>query len=419
MLNGGQISRERLYVLLLACVQFSHIVDFVVLMPLGPTLMEALDIGPAQFGALVSSYNFSAAIAAICLSTISDRFDRKKLLMLGLAGFFIGALLCATAPGHKSLLTARIFTGAFGGFLNSLILALIADLVPYVRRGKAMGVLASAFSVASVVGIPLGLTIADFFGWQSTFIFNASFTLIVGVAAFFVIPSVKPKVIKEGALKVLKRYFKMLSTPDYLKAHFFIFMVSMSMFVLIPFLSPYAVKNMGIETHELKYMYLVGGLVTILTARIFGKWTDYWGALRMFMFLATASMLPVVLYTNAGVVNLGTYILLSGLFMTLVSGRMIPCMTLVTAVPRPSERGSFMGVLNSVRALGTAVATLISGAIIQESETGTLENYNLVGHLSLVMIIITVFLARSVHVDTSDEEETNSFSLSPSNRVKI
>lgn len=419
MFADDQISRERLYVLLLACVQFSHIIDFVVLMPLGPTLMESLDIGPAKFGGLVSSYNFSAAIAAICLSTISDRFDRKKLLMLGLVGFFIGTFLCAIAPGYKSLLSARIFTGAFGGFLNSLILALIADLVPYVRRGKAMGVLASAFSVASVVGIPLGLTIADLFGWESTFMFNASFTLIVGIAAFFVIPNVRPKVVKEGPRKVLKRYLKMLSTPDYLKAHFFIFMVSMSMFVLIPFLSPYAVKNMGIETHQLKYMYLVGGLVTILTARIFGKWTDYWGALRMFMFLATASMLPVILYTNAGDVGLGTYILLSSLFMTLVSGRMIPCMTLVTAVPRPSERGSFMGVLNSVRALGSAVATLVSGAIIQESQAGSLENYHLVGYLSLGLIVVTVLLARSVRADTSNEEETNSFSPSPRNRVKI
>jgi predicted MFS family arabinose efflux permease len=419
MLPDDQISRERLYVILLACVQFSHIVDFVILMPLGPTLMEALNIGPAKFGALVSSYNFSAAIAAICLSTISDRFDRKKLLMIGLIGFFAGALLCALAPGYKSLLTARIFTGAFGGFLNSLILAFIADLVPYVRRGKAMGILASAFSIASVIGIPIGLTIADFFGWQSTFMFNASFTFIVGVAAFIVIPSVRPKVVKESAFKVLKRYMKMLSTPDYLKAHFFIFMVSMSMFILIPFLSPYAVKNMGIETHQLKYMYLVGGLVTIITARIFGRFTDSWGALRMFMILASASMLPVILYTHAGVVSLGSYILLSSLFMTFVSGRMIPCMTLVTAVPRPSERGSFMGVLNSVRALGTAVATLISGAIIQESESGALENYNIVGYLSIGMIILTVLLAKSVHADTSGEEEIEHYSPSPQNRVKI
>lgn len=419
MIDQDPNSRERLYVLLLACVQFSHIVDFVVLMPLGPTLMESLNIGPAKFGALVSSYNFSAAFSAICLSTISDRFDRKKLLMLGLVGFFIGAVLCATAPGYKSLLTARIFTGAFGGFLNSLILALIADLVPYVRRGRAMGVLASAFSVASVVGIPLGLTIADFFGWQSTFMFNASFTLIVGVSAFFIIPNVRPKSQSKGVANVLKKYFKMLSTPNYLKAHFFIFMVSMSMFVLIPFLSPYAVKNMGIETYQLKYMYLVGGVVTILTARIFGKWTDYWGALKIFMLLASASIVPVLLYTNAGTVSLPVYIMLSSLFMMLVSGRMIPCMTLVTAVPSPSERGSFMGVLNSVRALGSAVATLISGAMISESESGLLENYHHVGYLSLVLIIITVLLARSVHADTSGEEETNSFSPSPQNRVKI
>lgn len=380
--------------------------------------MDALSIGPGKFSTLVSSYNFSAAISAISLSTISDRFDRKKLLIFGLFGFFIGAVLCATAPSYGTLLSARIFTGAFGGFLNSLILALIADLVPYKRRGKAMGVLASAFSVASVLGIPLGLTVADYFGWQATFVFNASFTFLVGMSAFFIIPNIRTKVTKQTPLRVLKNYLKMLITPDYLKAHFFIFMVSMSMFVLIPFLSPYAVKNMGIETHQLKYMYLFGGLVTIMTARFFGKMTDEWGALKMFMILASLSIVPVLLYTHAGAVSLLGYIFLSSLFMTFVSGRMIPCMTLVTAVPSPSERGSFMGVLNAVRALGTAVATLISGAMIAENSAGELVHYDRVGYLSLCLILVTVLLARWVHADSSQEEDQD-LVADPRLKVKI
>lgn len=398
-MNQIDQSKEKNYVYLLAAIQFVHILDFVVIMPLGPTLMTDLSIGPGKFGTLVSSYNFSAAIAAIFLSTFADRFDRKHLLMASLVGFFAGAIWCFYSDSFSELLTARIITGGFGGFLNALVFTLLADLVPYVRRGRAMGVLASSFSVASVLGIPSGLMIADTFGWSATFLYISGFTFLIGVVALFIIPNVVTIKVKSTPLKVLKTYLKTLFNARYLKAHLFMFMVSMSMFVLIPFLSPYAVKNMGVSTVDLKYMYLCGGLFTILTARIFGKMTDRYGALKMFMLLAFFSMAPVLLYSNAGKVSFPVYIGLGTFFMTLVSGRMIPCMTMVSGVATTEDRGNFMSVMNAVRSLGTATATLISGAMISENLNGELVGYSSVGQLSIVMIIITIFLARSVSVN--------------------
>ncbi|MCO4793883.1 MAG: MFS transporter, partial [Bacteriovoracaceae bacterium] len=182
------LKQERVYVLLLAAIQFAHIVDFVVMMPLGPVLMKQFSISPAQFGGLVSSYNYAGAAAGILFGLIADRFARRTLLGWIMAGFIIGTFLCGLAPTFPLLLTARIFTGVFGGILNSVVLAIVTDLVPFQRRGTALGVVMSAFSVASVLGVPLGLTIADYMGWQWTFIFIASFSILIWVAALKILP---------------------------------------------------------------------------------------------------------------------------------------------------------------------------------------------------------------------------------------
>jgi MFS transporter, DHA1 family, inner membrane transport protein len=399
-MDSMPLKKEQLIVFLLAGIQFVHILDFVIIMPLGPVLMQEFSIGPTRFGTLVSSYNYAAAIAAILLSTVADRFNRKYLLLISLFGFFASCLWCAGARSYSELLTARIITGAFGGALNALVFTLVTDLVPYERRGRAMGVLASSFSVASVAGIPSGLLLADLFGWSSTFLYSASFGLIIFIFSVFLIPNGQKQISTSSSWEKLHDYGRALVNPHYLKAHFFMLIVSMSMFVLIPFLSPYAVNNMGILTTELKYMYFVAGICTIISARYFGRLTDTQGASSMFMLLAFLSIIPVLWYSHAGPMGLVTYLILGSLFMSLVSGRMIPCMTLLTAVPKDEERGSFMSVLNAVRSFGTATATLISGAIITQAPNGQLENYSQVGMLSVVMILLTIALTKILSTPT-------------------
>lgn len=383
---------ELLYILLLAAVQFVHMVDFVVLMPLGPTLMKDLDITPAQFGTLVSSYNFSAAVAGIFFGSFADNFDRKTLLLGALLGFTLGTFSCGLANDFVLLTTARIVTGAFGGMMNGLIFAIISDLVPIQRRGRAMGIVMSSFSVASVVGVPVGLAISDYSHWKFTFVFIGVFSVFIILLSQIIFPNIDDHIGKQQDV-FLKRLTGLFKNPDYRRSFIFIACVSGSMFLLIPFLSPFAVKNMGIATTNLKYMYLVGGLCTILTARVFGVLTDRLGAITLFVTLVLVSFIPINLYSHSGEISFVTYLLLGSFFMTMVSGRMIPCMTLVSEVPRLEERGLFMSVLHSIRATGSGTATFVGGFIISEASDGKLIGFNHAGYLSVLMGLLTIFFA--------------------------
>lgn len=385
-------ARETKYILILAAIQFAHMVDFVVLMPLGPTLMADLSISPAQFGTLVSSYNFAAAFSGFALGFFSDRYDRKYLLMAALAGFIVGTFSCSFSSSFASLTFFRLLTGLFGGMMNGLIFALVADLVPYERRGKAMGIVMSSFSVASVIGVPLGMAIADYSHWSRTFQFIGIFTVGIFVYAFKTFPNISVVKTSEnmGYWHSIKVVF---SRSLYLKSYLFLFLVSGSLFLLIPFLSPFAVKNMLIETTDLKFMYLVGGLCTVVTARIIGVLTDRLGALKTYSLIVLLSFIPIYIFTHSGPRSLVSYLILGSCFMTMVSGRMIPCMTLASEVPVEEERGFFMGILNSIRSFGSAFMTFLGGFLITESAAGPLEGFGRMGLIAIFIGVITLFMA--------------------------
>ena len=321
------IKKEKWYIALLSAIQFAHIVDFVVLMPLGPVLMRELNISPIKFATLVSSYNFSSTAFAIFYSFIADQFDRKKLLILSFIGFIIGTAMCGFANNFEELLIARILAGAFGGILHSIVMAIVTDLIPYVRRGKAMSTIMSAFSIASIIGVPLGLAISDYYNWHATFFFIALFSVFILLAAYISIPTLTKHVQILSPRQTLQMFSKVLTNISYVKSYGLILVISFSAFLVIPFISPYAVKNVGILESELKYLYLVGGIVTVITARIFGILTDRIGAVKLFSLLALASTIPIYLYTNAPPMRFISFLGISELFMGLISGRIMPAWT--------------------------------------------------------------------------------------------
>jgi DHA1 family inner membrane transport protein len=390
--------KELAYILLLAAVQFVHMVDFVVLMPLGPTLMKDLNINPSQFGTLVSSYNFAAAAAGIFFGSFADRFDRKNLLLATLLGFTLATFSCAMAPSFIWLTSARIITGMFGGMMNGLIFAIISDLVPFERRGRAMGIVMSSFSVASVVGVPIGLAISDASHWNNTFVFIGIFSIFILLCTQIIFPNITQHMDQDHA-PFFQRIKELFRVRNYQRSFIFIFMVSGSMFLLIPFLSPFAVKNMGIATDQLKYMYLVGGLFTIATARLFGVLTDKVGALKLFAIIVFISFIPINLYTHSGPISFMVYLALGSFFMTMVSGRMIPCMTLISEVPQNHDRGLFMSVLHSIRATGSGSATFIGGFLIKEGAGGQLEGFSQAGYFSVLVGTLTVLIAVKINRD--------------------
>jgi DHA1 family inner membrane transport protein len=385
--------QELIIVLLLASIQFIHILDFVIMMPLGPSLMESFAIGPREFARLVSSYNFSAATMGLLYAFVADRFDRKLLLMLVMIGFTVGTVFCGVAQSSNQMLFARVATGAFGGVLNSVVFAIVADLIPFERRGRALGIVMSSFSMASVFGVPLGLAINDSFGVAYSFYTIAAVSLLISLGALFILPSLKAHASSKSARVIISDLKTTFFRPKHLLAFAFIMTISMSMFLVIPFLAPYATKNVGISKDLLKYMYLVGGICTVVTARIFGIFTDKFGALKMFLILTSLATIPVLVYTHAPPMHFIYLLLISAVFMILVSGRMIPGMTMITAVPSSEERGSFMALLNSLRAVGSASSTYIAGLIIVENADGSLVHFNRVGYLSVGIIIISLIMA--------------------------
>lgn len=360
-------------------------------MPLGPILMRNLNIVPLQFGSLVSSYNISAAVAGLIYGIIADKFDRKRMLIINFIGFIAGTVFCGLSKDYETLLIARIVAGAFGGTLTSVVLAMVTDLIPFQRRGQAMGTVMSAFSIASIIGVPIGLVIAEKFDWHFTFYFIALFGTFVLIISSFIFPKINSHIQISSPLENIKRLVTILTKKDYFKSYSLIFFNVFTLFMIIPYLSPYAVKNIGIAETDLKYMYLIGGIFTVIAARIVGKLTDKIGAFKTMTGLIIISVFPIYLYTHAGVMPLVLFIAMSSFFMSIVSGRMIPLMTMLSEISNPEDRGTFMGLLNAIRGLGSALSTLFAGYFIIETAEGKLSGFDTVGYISIGLSIILIY----------------------------
>jgi predicted MFS family arabinose efflux permease len=380
--------------LILAAVQIAHILDFVIMMPLGPRFMRVFNISPVEFSTLVSSYTFSAGIVGFFGALYADHFDRKKFLLFNFTGFIAGTYLCAVSTNFTTLLVARIIAGAFGGILNACILSLVADLIPFQRRGNAMGVVMSSFSVSSVVGIPIGLYIANTFDWHYTFYFICIFSSIVWVTSLFLIPSVKvnrPKSFMENLSK-----FRNVFKRDYIEAFCLTSCLAFGIFHVIPFIAPYLVRNVGFNESDLPLMYLFGGIGTIITARIVGKLTDRIGSFTVFRFLALISILPIIALTNLPEVATWVVLIVTTIFTMFGSARFIPAMTMVSAVVKPEERGTFMSLENAGRQFASGLASQTAGLIIGSTASGALTGYNIVGGICVASSITAIVIASHI-----------------------
>ncbi len=391
---------ERRLILLLAATQFSHILDFVIMMPLGPQLMRAFSINTSQFALLVSSYTFASAIIGFSGALFVDLFDRKRVLLFGFVGFIIGTLLCSRAHSYEMLLMGRIVAGSFGGLLNGTVFTIIGDVIPEKRRGKATGAVMAAFSVASVVGVPIGLYFAEIWDWSSPFLMLVIWALFVlaGIAKF--VHPIKGHLDDGGNKfhfkKDLKNFMAVMTDANHLKAFALSMSVTFAAFSIIPFISPYLVYNVGLPESKLPLVYLCGGSVTFFTSRYIGHLADTFGRFRVFMVLALASVVPILALTNLSPVGVPLILVVTTLFMVLVSGRFVPAMALVTSSALPGKRGSFMGAYNAVQHLSTGIASIVGGALIVTLPNETLSGYNKNGYLSVFFTILSVYLARKI-----------------------
>ena len=388
--------RENIIAYVLGAIQFAHILDFVIMMPLGPMLMREFQITPSKFGILVSSYTFAAGIANFLASLVADRYERKTILQVCFAGFILGTLFCALAPNSETLLAARIVAGTFGGVLNAVVFALIADLIAVERRGAATGIVMSAFSVSSVLGVPIGLALAEWFNWHAPFIFIVIIGLTFWLLAHIMIPKIGNVGEPSSPIDTLKNFWQVMIEKKHVYGFLLTSLLGFGIFMIIPFLSPSMVKNIKIAETDLKYVYLVGGAATIFSARFIGKLCDRLGPFRVFSMVMVISFIPVIVVTHMGPSPLWLLLMFSSLFMMTGSGRFIPAMTLLGLMVNPKKRGTFMGLENAFRQLSSGISSMIAGLILYESSTGELMNFNILGYTAVATTIIAWFFARSV-----------------------
>lgn len=389
-------ARERRLLLVLAGIQFCHIVDFMILMPLGPQLMRLLGISPAGFGALVSAYTLAAGLSGLACAAVIDRFDRRRLLLTLFSGFLLATLACGLAPGYGGLLAARLAAGAFGGVLGATILAYLGDCIPEERRGAATGKVMTAFSVAAVAGVPLGLWLAVHLGWRSAFLLVAGMGAVLAVAAWRWLPSIPAR--SRGALDLLATYRSVLADGNHWRAFALIGALMLAGFSVIPFISPYMVRNVGLAEAQLPLIYLFGGLATLFTAPLIGRLADRVGKARMVQAVCALSLLPLFLLTHLSPLPLPLVLAVSTLFMVLVSGRLIPAMALVTSASLPSLRGRFLSVNAALQQLSASAAAFLPSLVLATGADGRLLHYDRVGYGAMAMTLLALWLAARVEV---------------------
>ena len=401
--KSGKGINERLLLLVLAAIQFTAIVDFLIILPLGPQYMRVFNINPGQFGVIVSAYAISAGISGVATGFVLDRFDRKRALLVLYLGFGLGTLFCALAPSYHLLVAARIVAGAFGGVAGALILAIIGDVVPEERRGAAMGLVMSSFSVASICGVPLGLLLATSLNWHLPFFVLAVLCFAILAASARILPPLRSHLQHAQGQHPVARMLAVLAHPDHQMAFLFMALLSFTGFVVFPNIANYMVLNVGLTENQLPFIYLAGGLFTVFSMNWIGRWSDRSGKHRVFTLMSLASTIPIMALTNLPRVSLMTAIATSTLLMVCMSGRMVPAMALMTATIEPRYRGGFMSINSSVQQFSCGVAAYLSGQVLTQTPAGELAHFPLLGLFSIICALVCIFLSRFLKIPDKTE----------------
>ncbi|MEZ5665052.1 MAG: MFS transporter [Burkholderiaceae bacterium] len=386
--------RERWLLLTLAGIQFTHILDFMIMMPLGPQLTRLFGISDAQFGLLVSAYTLSAGVSGLLATTYVDRFDRKRLLLTLYILFALATLACGLAPGYAFLMLARVAAGMFGGVLSAVSQTIVVDTVPFERRGRAMGIVMSAFSVSTVAGVPGSLWLANHASWQAPFFGIALMCAVLAVAAAASMPTLDQHLQHPKASSVWRGIAQVMADRNHQKAFGFSALLMFAGFTIIPFITIYMQANVGLTDAQIPYMYLAGGAATLFTARLFGRMADRHGKVRTFSWLAVAVTVPMMATTLMPRAPLWVVLMVSTCLFVCLSGRMIPGMALVTSAADPARRGTFMVLNASVQSVAMGVASLMGGSIIARDSLGQVQHYGWVGLIGCLASLTAIAMAR-------------------------
>lgn len=389
---------QLLVVAILALLQFTIILDFQIIMPLGDMLMKSLRIDTIQFGILISCYAFGAGIMGIVASMAADKFDRKKFLLFFCFGFIIGTLLCGLSNSYNTLLIARSITGLFGGVISSISMTIVSDLFTFNQRGRVMSYIQIAFSVSQVLGLPSGIYIANKWGWNMTFYTIVILATIVVVAIILLIKPIVEHKNHQTSENLLRRSWRILSMKSYQTGLVFLSIVSISGSMVLPYSATFLVNNVGVMQDELPFVYICTGIATIVILPLIGKLSDQIDKYKMFILGSLFSSVITLFFTQLSPTPLWSIIVINILIFVGISSCSIPAMTLITEVPKSQDRGSYMSIGESLQLMANGIGAIVAGSIInQPSEFMPLHHFEWLGYIVAVVSIISILLMRQIN----------------------
>ena len=363
---------ERTVIFLIGAVQFVNILDFMMVLPLGPFFAGPLGIPASRIGFIGGSYTAAAAISGIVCSFFLDRFDRRKALGVAVAGLVMATALGGFSTGFGSIVVARLLAGAFGGPATSLSLSIVADVIPSERRGKALGAVMGAFSVSAVLGVPAGLELARWGGWRLPFFSVAALGLVLLPIAIALLPPLTGHLVAGNAPNSARTGFvRLLSRPIVQLCAIATVALMASAFLVIPVVTPYLVFNLRFPDKDLKWIYMIGGALSFVLLRVIGALVDRFGSTR----LAAVGTAVFLLVAWFAFVRYDPRIPMNF--------RMAPYQTLISKVPEPRERASFMSLIGAVQHLSTSAGAVFSSVILSTGESGELVGMPRLGGIAM------------------------------------
>lgn len=366
---------------------------------MGDIFIREFNISAQQYSFLVSSYAFGAVLSSLLAFFYLDRFDRKSALLFLYVGFSIGTLICGLADSFSVLVMLRFATGAFGGVIGALAFAIVADLYRFKERGRAMGILMGAFSAASALGIPFGLYLAAAHTWRTPFLSLGVIALVVSILIFFFFPSIKEHInAEEGHSSFGQTIKTMVQDKNQLYALLLGMVLILGHFIIIPFISPYMIRNVGFSQMDVTLTFLFGGLAMVFTSPLIGKLTDVYGVFRVFTVFIFLSFIPTIAITHMAVQPVWYGLIFTTLFFVLASGRMIPANTLITASVGSANRGSFMSMKSALQQLSIGMASIISGSIVYLKDDGQYGNYNYLAYIAIFFCLLSIYICTKLQV---------------------
>jgi len=414
--------KERAIILLLAAINFTRVLDFVNMVPLSIYLIPSLHISAFQFSTLIAAYSISAFFSGIIAALLIDRHDRKVSLLIAFTGFLIGSFACGIAPNYVTLLVARIVSGTFGGLLGAQLYSIVADIFSYERRGRAMGIVMSAFAIASVIGIPLSLLLTNVFNsnWHLPFLANGFVGLLLLPLMIKYLPSMKGHITTHTSSTLFGSLTNPMKIGMQRSALIFSCLFMFGHFLVIPFIPSYLEFNKGFTKLQIPLILLCGGLTSFAAAIYLGRFSDKKGKLPIFLWSVFISLFLVFILTNMPSMNILGVLLFFGLLFMVVTSRIVMAQSMISNVVSQNQRGSFMSVNGSMQQLGQGMASLVAGAIVKTNKaTHQLSNYNWVGYLSIAVLIVAVLIGNKIFksidkaadIPSSDEQPLKSNEL--------